>query len=74
MIKITENWVRNHYINGPSPLPFKNIKRNEVQLAYNIEKDKYILISKHANFEELKFEYYIFYVVFREELNEHLHR
>jgi hypothetical protein len=65
-------WVEKHYINGPSTIAYKNLKSNEIQLLYDIDRDRYSIITRSMNIVELEAKYNIFYIVLRDELNSFL--
>ena len=62
-----DQWVKDHSINGPSPVEFTGMRKNEVQLFYDIDNDAWAVIDNLAMAEFVRDLFGIYYVVFKDE-------
>ena len=62
-----DQWVKDNSINGPSPVEFTGLKKNELQLFYNIDSDAWLVVENLNTLDYTLNKFGIYYIVFKDE-------
>ena len=71
-MKNMDQWVKDHSINGPSPVEFAGMRKNEIQLFYDIDNDAWAVLNNLAMTEFVRSLFGIYYIVFKDEYIKYL--
>jgi len=67
-----DEWVKEHSINGPSPVEFEDVKENEIHLFYDIDNDAWAVIDNLEMLQFIRDLYGVYYIVFKDEFIKYL--